>query len=184
MATLTRSMLDDLSSGNAAISLLEYTAGGVDLNGLNFSGADQIFTVQDSFQLSVDDPEEQEMKIDQYNQTIGYSLEEGNWKFTGNLPTLSQALFAYFFETGTSVTVTGQEGTSYAGVGYGAAKEVEASILVESYSKKTAIVIGHVKMMANPPAHDDHQTYDYVKLSGAVLSNGDYDRFAVVQASA
>ena len=182
--TLKKSMLDDLALGNASISLLEYVDGGVDLNGLDFTGADQLFTTQDTFQLTPDDPDTSEIKIDQLNETIEYSIEEGTWTFTGNVPSMSSALLAYFFDTTTdAVAVTGQDGTAYEGVGFGAAKEVEASILVESYSKKTAIIIGHVKMMANPPAHDDHQTPDYVKITGAVLTNGDYARFAVLKAS-
>lgn len=184
-ATLTKAMLDDLHKGNAAISLLPYVAGGVSLEGLNFADADQIFTEQDTFTLSPSDPSTNAFKIDQNDEAIDFDFENGDWTINGNIPSFATAVFDYFFEDGETITtgVTGQNGTKYTGKGYGEAKEVEVSVLVESKSEKTAIVLGHVKLVANPPAIDDHQKPGYVKLVGYVLANPKGSKFGVIKAA-
>lgn len=188
-ATLTKAMLDDLHKGNAAISILPYTSGGVNLAGLDFTGADQIFTVQDSFTLSPEDGDTTDFKVDQYDETIDFDFDEGSWTINGNIPSIATAVLDYFFEAGETIsgdgsTVTGQEGTVYSGKGYNAAKMVEASVLVESKSKKTAIVIGHVKIVVNPPAIDDHSTPAYLGFVGYVLANPKGSRFGILKAAA
>ena len=185
MATLTKAMLDDLHKGNAAISLLAYTKGGVALAGLDFTGADQVFTEQDTFTLAPSDPTTNVFKVDQYDETIDFDFENGDWTINGNIPSWAAEVFDYFYEAGEAIAtaIKGQEGTSYTGKGYKRAKEVEVSILVESKSKKTAIVLGHVKIVVNDPAFDDHQKPGYVKFTGYVLENGTNSRFGVLKAS-
>lgn len=185
-ATLTKAMLDDLHKGIAAISILPYPKGGVNLNTLDWKDADQIFTVQDTFQLAPADPDTEVIRVDQRNEIIDFDFEAGDWTFTGNIPSASAEVFDYFFDQAESaVTVTGQEGDSYTGKGYGESKEIEVSVLVESMSKKTAVAIAHVKLYSNPPAIDDHSTPLYEKLTGYVLANtlAGGSKFAVLKAA-
>lgn len=182
-------MLDDLHKGNAAISLLAYTSGGVALAGLDFEDANQIFTKQDTFTLAPDDPSTTAFKIDQNDETIDFDFENGDWTINGNIPSFATAVFDYFFEAGETLsgdgnTIKGQDGTVYSGKGYNEAKEVEVSVLVESKSKKTAIALGHVKIVVNPPAIDDHQEPGYVKFVGYVLANPGGSKFAIIKAAA
>lgn len=183
MATLTKAMLEDLHMGNASLSILPYTKGGVSLATLDFSGADQLFTLQDSLQISPSDPETNAIKIDQNNETIDFSFEEGDWTITGNIPSTAKALLSYFFEEGNSAAITGQDGAAYSGQAYDTSKEVELSILVESQSKKTAIALARVKMAVNPPSVENRTTPAYVKFTGYVLVNPSGDRFAVLSAA-
>ena len=189
MATLTKAMLDDLHKGNAAISLLPYKAGGVEISGLDFSEADQLFTEQDSFTLSPADPSTNAFRVDQYDEIIDFDFENGDYTINGNIPSWATEVFDYFFDAGSETiaedtAITGQEGTKYAGKGYKEVKEVEVSVLVESKSKKTAIALGHVKIVVNPPAIDDHQKPGYTKFVGYVLANGTHSKFAILKAEA
>ena len=184
-ATLTHAMLEDLHKGNAAISLLPYTAGGGALAGLDFSGADQVFTEQDTFTLAPSDPDNL-YRVDQYDELI--DLDEGDWVINGNIPSFAKEVFDYFFNAGSAIAgagsatrIKGQEGTAYGGNGYNAPKVVDAIVLVESKSKKTAIVFGHVQFIVNNPAIDDHQKPGYVKLTGYILDNPGGDKFAILK---
>ena len=185
MATLTKAMLDDLHKGCAAISMLPYT-GGVALAGLDFSNADQVFTEQDTFNLSPDDSTTEDYKIDQYDEIIDSYMENGDWKMTGNIPSTSVEIFDYFFEKGEDINtgqeVKGQGGKEYLGKGYKEAKSVEVSVLIESKSRKTAIVLGHVIMTLNPPAIENHSKPAYAKITGKIVANGNHSKFAVLKA--
>ncbi|MBR6457122.1 MAG: hypothetical protein IKS71_00860 [Bacteroidales bacterium] len=182
--TLTHQMLDDLHKGNAAISLLPYNSSGVNLAGLSFASADQIFTEQDSFTLAPSDPDNL-YRVDQYDELIDF--DEGDWVINGNIPSFATAVFDYLFEAGSAISgsssrITGQDGTTkYEGKGYNGAKVVDATVLVESKSKKTAIVFGHVQFIVNNPAIDDHQKPGYVKIAGYILDNPGGDKFAVLK---
>ena len=191
MATLTKAMLDDLHKGCASISLLAYPKGGVVLAGLSFKDADQVFTEQDTFNMAPDDPSTEAVKIDQYDETIDFDFENGDWVITGNIPSWATAVFDYFYEAGEDVsgdgkTIEGQAGTKYEGKGYNEPKEVEVSVLVESKSKKTAIALAHVKIVVNNPAIDDHKKPGYVKFTGYVLANAKAgaSKFAILKAAA
>lgn len=182
-ATLTKSMLEDLHLGNASLSILPYTKGGVLLDSLDFTGADQLFTLQDSLQITPSDPETNAIKIDQNNETIDFSFEEGDWTVTGNIPSTAKALLSYFYKEGSASSITGQDGDVYSGQAYDTSKEVELSVLIESQSKKTAIALARVKMAVNPPAVENRTTPAYVKFTGYVLVNPLGDRFAVLTAA-
>jgi len=187
-ATLTKAMLDDLHKGNASISILPYPKGGVALGGLDFSNADQIFSIQDSFTLAPDDGDTSEIRIDQMREVIDFDFTEGAWNFQANIPSFATAVLDYFFEAGAAIeagdsgagVVKGPDGASYTGKGYKTSKAVDVSVLIVSESKKSALVIGHVKMQANPPAHDDSSSPDYIGIRGQVLVNAGGDRFAVL----
>jgi hypothetical protein len=201
MATLTHAMLDDLHIGNASISLMAYNANGVDItSGLDFSAADQIFTLEGSFNLECDDPSTSEIKIDQHQEVIDTKIEKGgNWRMTGNIPTIAKEALAYFYNAGKEISagtasslkgVTGAEGNFYTGKGFMSTPNiVEVTVLVESETHNTAILFPHVKMVVSKPKKDDNDNPAYLSFVGYVLPNpymqgADYvGDFAVLKAA-
>ena len=202
MATLTHAMLDDLHIGNACLSLLNYSAGGVDItSGLDFSSADQIFTLEDTFNLSCDDPSSTDIRIDQHREVIDVAIDKsGNWTMTGNIPSQAAALFEKFYDAGATIAagtvstptgVKGAEGTFYTGKGFMATPNiVEVTILAESETKNTAILFPHVKLIVSKPKKDDNSNPLYLTFTGFILPNpylksGDpVGDFAVLKATA
>ncbi len=179
-ATLTKAMLDDLHKGSATVSILDWTVP-VALNGLSFKDADQLFSLEDSLVLSPDDPSGEGIYVDQKHALIDYSMESGDWTLTLNVPTSNEALYDRFFEkVEENVSITGQNGETLAGTGYGAPKEVELTVNLTSESGKTAIALGHVKFLASFPNIENRSTPLYAKLTGHVLENGSYAKFAVL----
>lgn len=172
-ATLTKAMLEDLHKGMAAISLVAYPSGGVDFDTLDFKGADQIFTIKDSFNLTPSDSSTEEIKIDQRDEAIDTTVTKGEWTMAGNIPSVATALLAYFFNQGQTVaSLIGQEGDTYAGAGYfSEAKEVICSVLIESASKKTAIAFARVKFVVNGISIEGTDTPSYLAFTGSVLAN-------------
>ena len=185
MATLTHAMLDDLHIGNAAISLLDYTSGGVDITDptkTDFSSADQIYTLEGTFNLESDDPSSNDIRIDQHQEVIDTQIDKGgNWRMTGNIPSIAEAVLAKFYTAGAVIAagtsqaptaVKGAEGTYYAGKGFMATpNEVEVTVLVESESKNTAILFPHVKMIVSKPKKDDNTNPAYLSFVGYILPN-------------
>ena len=183
MATLTHAMLDDLHIGNACLSLLDYQSGGVDItSGLDFSGADQLYTLEDTFNLSCDDPSSTDIRIDQHREVIDVAIDKsGNWTMTGNIPTQAVAVFNKFYTAGADIAagtasspkgVTGAEGTFYTGKGFLATPNiVEVTVLAESETKNTAILFPHVKMVLSRPKKDDNSNPLYLAMTGFILPN-------------
>ena len=173
MATLTKAMIDDLHKGMASLSLLEYADGGVTFSNLDFSGADQIFTLKDSFSITPSDPTSEEIKIDQKDQTIDTTTETGEYKMAGQIPSVATEVLDYFMNKAADVTgVKGQEGDTYAGSSYYIEpKEVICSVLVESASKKTAIVFAKVKFVVPGITLENASTPAYVAFNADVLAN-------------
>lgn len=179
-ATLTKAMLDDLHKGCASLSILGWTAP-VALNGLDFKGADQLFSLKDSLVLSPDDPSGEGIYVDQKHMLIDYSVEPGDWTLTLNVPTSNEALYDYFFEKlEETVSITGQNGETFAGTGYGSPKEVELTFGITSESGKTSIALGHVKCLASYPNIENRSTPLYAKITGHILENGTYAKFAIL----
>ena len=174
-ATLTQAMLDDLHIGNASLSLLAYNAAGVDISAaMDFSAADQIFTLEGSFNLSSDDPSSSEIRIDQHQKVIDQNIEKGgNWRMTGHIPSVAQDLIEYFFTEGVATgTITGSNGKTYSGKGFLSTPEtIEVSILVESESQNTAILFPHVKLIVSPVKKDDNTNPAYLSFTGFILPN-------------
>lgn len=176
-------MLNDLHIGNASISLLPYNAAGVDItSGLDFSNADQIFTLEGSFNLASDDASNTDIKIDQHQEVIDTQIDKGgNWRMTGNIPSVSAELLEYFFTEGATISagtaqaktgVKGAEGAYYTGKGFLATPEViEVTVLAESESKNTAILFPHVKMIVSKPKKDDNTNPAYLSFTGYILPN-------------
>lgn len=201
MATLTHAMLNDLHIGNASLSLLPYSSAGVDItSGLDFSAADQIYTLEGTFNLTSDDPSSNDIRIDQHQEVIDTQIEKGgNWQMTGNIPSVAAELLAYFYDSGATIAagtaqapkgVKGAEGTFYTGKGFMASpNEVEVTILAESESKNTAILFPHVKLIVSKPKKDDNTNPAYLSFLGYILPNpykngSDYvGDFAVLKAT-
>ena len=173
MATLTKAMIDDLHKGMAAISLIDYTEGGVTFSNLDFSSADQIFTLKDSFSITPSDPTSEEIKIDQKDQTIDTTTETGEYKMAGQIPSVATEVLDFFMNKAVDVTgVKGQDGDTYAGSSYYIEpKEVICSVLVESASKKTAIVFAKVKFVVPGVTVENASTPAYVAFNADVLAN-------------
>ena len=173
MATLTKAMIDDLHKGMASLSLLEYPEGGVTFSNMDFSGADQIFTLKDSFSITPSDPTSEEIKIDQKDQTIDTTTETGEYKMAGQIPSVATEVLDFFMNKAKAVTgVKGQDGDSYSGSSYYIEpKEVIVSVLVESASKKTAIVFGKVKFVVPGVTVENAATPAYLAFNADVLAN-------------
>ena len=206
MATLTHAMLDDLHIGNACLSILPYTPGGVDITaGVDFSAADQLYTLEGTFNLETDDASSSDIRIDQHQEVIDVQIDKGgNWRMTGNIPSIASALLSYFFTEGSAVAAgtaankTGVKGHTeggsaayYTGQGFLATPEtIEVTVLAESESKNTAILFPHVKMIVSKPKKDDNSNPAYLTFTGFILPNpyqksGTYvGDFAVLKATA
>jgi len=183
LSSLTHAMLDDLHIGNASLSLLAYPSTGFDPTGADFSTGGQIFTLEDTFNLSCDDPSQSDIKIDQHKEIIDVSIDKGgNWVMTGNIPTQAAAVFDEFFDAGATIAagtasnktgVTGADGAAYyTGKGYLATPlVVEVAVLAESETKNTAILFPHVKMVLSRPKKDDNSNPLYLTMTGFILPN-------------
>lgn len=173
MAKLTKAMIDDLHKGMAAISLIPYSEGGVTYSNLDFSNADQIFTLKDSFSVTPSDPTSEEIKIDQRDQTIDTTTETGEYKMAGQIPSVAVAVLDYFMNGASEVTgVKGADGATYAGKSYYIEpKEVICTVLVESASEKTAIVFGKVKFVVPGVTIENASTPAYVAFNADILAN-------------
>lgn len=181
MATLDKTMLADMMKGNASISLLACPdSGEVTLGSLDFSEADQIFTLKDSFAISEGDPTTENTQIDQMDEIIDSQITEGDYTMTGQVPSNAQELFDYFYEAGKAVgseagSVTGIKGqdgaTTYVGKSYGGKKEVYCSVLVESQSKQTAVVFARVRCVLSRPVMENTSTPGYCTFNGYILAN-------------
>lgn len=174
-ATLTHAMLDDLHIGNACLSLKPYTSGGVDITtAMSFADAEKIYTLEGTFNLETDDPSSTDIRIDQHQEVIDVQIDKGgNWRMTGNIPSIAEALLSYFFTDGSATgTITGGETTTYAGKGFMATPEtIEVTVLAESESKNTAILFPHVKMIVSKPKKDDNSNPAYLTFTGFILPN-------------
>lgn len=176
-------MLNDLHIGNACLSILPYTSAGVDItSGLDFSDADKIYTLEDSFNLTSDDPSSTDIRIDQHQEVIDVQIDKGgNWQMTGNIPSVAAELLGYFFTEGSAIAagtaqapkgVKGGEGDFYTGQGFMATPEtIEVTVLAESESKNTAILFPHVKMIVSKPKKDDNANPAYLSFTGFILPN-------------
>ena len=172
-ATLTKAMIDDLHKGMTSISILKYPDGGVTFGTLNFSEADQIFTLKDSFSVTPSDPTTEEVKIDQKDQTIDTTVTTGEYKMAGQIPSVAVEVLDYFMNNASTVaSVTGQEGNNYSGKSYYIEpKEVVCSVLIESASQKTSIVFANVNFTVSGVTIENASTPAYVSFTGDVLAN-------------
>lgn len=189
MAKLSQSMVDDLQKGIAALSLLPYTEKGVTFSNLDFTNADQIFTLKDSFSITPSDPTSEEIKIDQMGLTIDTVVESGEYKMAGQIPSVAVDLLDYFMTKANDVTgIIGQDGkVNYAGASfYASPREVLCTVLVESASKKTAIVFAKVKFVIPGVTVENASTPAYLAFNADILANAMANQgdFAVLKSTA
>lgn len=177
MATITNAILNDLNTGNSVLKLLPYSAGGVNLaasGGIDFSSADEIFTLENSFQISKDAPSFTATRIDQKHKVIESAVEAGeNYTMTGNIPSIAVALLDLAFDkvTGNIKAKDGTDNyTSTAAHKYGS-NEKEYTVLARSQSGNSAVLFARVKFVFSEPQHDDNTTPTYIQFNAVMLPN-------------
>lgn len=153
-ATLTEDILKDIEMGNACIRLVEQTD---TITATTFDGADQIFTTEGTLQITQAEPTKTEFKIDQKDAAVAVNYESGEFTLNGTVPSSAIELFDYFYNQSTTqptlgTGITSIDGTTKytSGTGYNLdAKRKKVSLLVESQSKKTAIVFVNVELVTS-----------------------------------
>lgn len=178
MATLSSAILNDLNTGNSVLKLLPYTAGGVNLaadGGLDFSSADEIFTLEDSFTISKDAPSFDPVRIDQKHKVIEYGETPGdNYVMSGDIPSIALDLLTLAFEKGTAASITVKDGsktyTSTAAHKLGS-KVLDYTVLTTSQSGNSSVVFARVRFAFSEPQHDDNSRPTYVHFEAAILPN-------------
>lgn len=175
--SVTNAILNDLNTGNAVLKLLPYTPGGVNLaasGGVDFSSADEIFTLENSFQISKDAPSFNSTRIDQKHKVIESAVTAGeNYTMTGNIPSIALSLLELGFEkkTGTIKAKNGNENyTASEAFLYGGV-EKEFTVLAISQSGNSALMFARVRFVFSEPQHDDNTTPTYVQFNAAMLPN-------------
>ena len=185
MATLTNEvLLADLHKGMASLTLLPYdkTNGMKFDNSMDFSQGDVIITLKDTFSITPSAPSSEEIKIDQKDQVIDTTVEKGEYKMAGQIPSNAIKLFDYFMEGAKDVSgIKGQNGkTTYEGKSYyTSTREVECSVLVESASLQTAIAFARVKFVIPGVSVENASNPAYLAFNADILANaaigeGDY----------
>ena len=188
--TLNKEVLTKLFKGVAHISLLPFdkvkqatgtNAGGILWKGLSFRGADEIFTVKDSFQITQADPTSEDINVDQFDAAIDTTTTPGEWTFTGNIPSVAAACCNIFYRQGVAISaatanegILGQESggsaVEYDGQAYFADPvEVYATMLVENRGCGLALAFARVKITVG--LSKDDSTSAYLKMSGQILAN-------------
>jgi len=177
MATISSAILTDLNTGNAVLKLIPYTAGGVNLAaaaGIDFSSADEIFTLENSFQISKDDPSFTSTKIDQKHKVIESAVQAGdNYTMTGNIPSIAVALLDLGFESVTEAVkvIDGTDQYTSTAAHKLGGKEADYTVLARSQSGNSAMLFARVRFVFSEPQHDDNTTPTYVKFNAAILPN-------------
>lgn len=177
---ISSSILSDLNTGNAVLKLKPYVAGtGVALDasgGVDFSSADEIFTLEDSFTISKDAPSFSGIRIDQGHKTIDSNVTPGdNYTMSGRIPSIATELLSLGFEAVTAA-VSAKNGTNT----YSATAahklgslDKEYTVLAVSQSGNSAIVFARVKFVFSEPQHENNSTPSFVEFNAVVLPNED-----------
>jgi hypothetical protein len=173
MATLTRELLKPLHKGNAAIALLPTETGAISFASLDFSAADLIYSIKGTFQITQDDPEVSELKIDQGDSVIDSTTESGAITITASYPTIAEEAFEYFYKAGKAVTgVKGiTTGKTYNGKSFfNTPKQIECSLMALSQDESTAIAFARVQFTVVMRQDNEDQPF-YLSVTGKVLTN-------------
>lgn len=178
MAAISSSILADLNTGNSVLKLIPYTAGGVDLSaqaGIDFSAADELFTLENSFTISKDAPSWNATRIDQKHKVIEQDYTPGdNYVMSGNVPSIAVDLLSLAFEATSASSVKAIDGTaSYTSTkAYKLGSKVQDyTVLAVSQSGANALIFARVRFVFSEPQHDDNTTPTYVHFEAAVLPN-------------
>lgn len=184
-ATLDKNMKKDLATGNAKILLATYATGG--LTDSTFTGADEIYTMKDSFKITEGDPTSTMIELDQNGgEKVGQVVVSGETTVEATIPFTAVELFDYFYKKATTSAVTLTTGivsgsTTYkTGTNYSFAnkKVVKVKMFVESNSGNTAIILHNVDLMVTLIQDNVNTTPLGLKLSGKVFEDGAYGAFA------
>lgn len=151
-ATLTDAMKADLMIGNAKILLAPKASA---LSATTFTNADPIYTIKDSLAITENDPTKTQIQLDQNGgETVANAYENGEFVITGSCPSVAIEIFDYFYNAATTQPTMG-EGIAIDGQLYdeGSAytinkKIVNATMFLQSQSKKTALVFMNVELYA------------------------------------
>ena len=174
MATLTEAMKQDLHIGNSQLAILPYTPGASYATPTDFSEADVLYTLEGTLNFDEGSPSTNPIRLDQKHEVIDDEFsEDQEYTMTGDIPSINLALMSYFFEEGAAVSgVKAPDGDfTYAGKGFGAAKTREVVVLAVSQSKKTAIILNHVKMRLSRPKGTDNTTPKVMSITGACIAD-------------
>lgn len=188
MAALSHDNLSSLHIGNAVLSIINYNSGTA-VTALSFTGADKIYTLQDSFNLTQDTPGVNEIRVDQYNEVIDSAFDgEGNYTVSGRVPSMATDVLDRLIASKTSTAVTAMASVdgdvSYSGKAYGVGETIEVSMMVEAEDKSCAIILPRVKMWTSFPHYDDHNTPAYLEFTGVALPNASGYKCAVLPTAA
>ncbi|WP_459187304.1 hypothetical protein ACGE0T_14340 [Parabacteroides sp. APC149_11_2_Y6] len=175
-ATLTEAILNDLMMGVSSIRMVDQTDS---LTDTTFDDADQIFTTEGSLNIAQGDPTKTEIKIDQSDLAIETAYTAGEFPITGTVPSSAIELFDYFFnksKTQPTLTtgITSIDGTTKykSASGYSLDnKRKRVTMLIESQSKKTAVVFMNVDMVVSINWGEVKTTPLGLNFSGTVLRN-------------
>jgi len=183
--TLAQSLLTKLFKGQSRISILPFAAqkdatlGGIKWEELSFAGADEIFTLKDSFTTTKADDTEDKIQIDQKSgATIDTSISErGEWTIEGNIPVITKEWANVFYPVkqvvASSKAITGQDGTTtYTANAYGMeSNKIEVCMLIENSSVDRGLAFARVSASLVPVFESGSPAY--FKLKGTVLANTD-----------
>lgn len=175
-ATLTAEMLKDIEMGNASVRLVEQTD---TITDTTFDDADQIFTTEGTLQISQAEATKTEFKIDQRDAAVAVNYESGEFNVNGTVPSSAIPLFDYFYnKSGSQPTlttgITSVDGaTKYTEAnGYDLdAKRKKVTMLVESQSKKTAIIFTNVELVTALNWGDVKTTPIGLTFTGTVMAS-------------
>ena len=186
--SLAQGLLTKLFKGQSKFSILPFdttkqatgaSEGGIAWADLSFSGADEIFTLKDSFTMSKADDTEDTIQIDQNSgATIDTSISErGEWTFEGNIPVICAEYCNIFYDAGATVAgntspILGQNGTAYGAKGYMMeSKQVTCTILIENDAVTRALAFARVQVRVSPVFESGSPAY--LRMSGTILANTD-----------
>lgn len=185
--SFAQGLLNKLFKGQSKFSILPFATtkqesgeyeGGIVWAGLSFNGADEIFTIKDSFSMTKADDTTEKIQIDQKGgTTIDQQItERGEWTFEGNIPTVCTEYCSIFYDKGAAIvhdsegSITGQDGTEYVGQAFFMeSKEVEGVVLIENANVDLALAFARVKMVVSPVFQSGSPAY--LKLKGTILAN-------------
>lgn len=153
MATLTKQIINDLTIGNACIKVINQTNSITDSS---FTDADKFFTYADTLSIVQEEMTRTDVKIDQYDETIGGTYESGAYTISGEVPSTAIEAFEYFWDKSTvqptlTSGITADDGvtkfTSATAFNLNSKKR-KATILVESQDHRTAVIFTNVELTA------------------------------------
>lgn len=167
-------MKQDLHIGNSQLAILPYTPGDSYSTPTDFSDADVLYTLEGTLNFDEGSPSTNPTRLDQKHEVIDNEFgEDQEYTMTGDIPSINLDLMSYFFEEGKAVTgvKSPDKDFTYAGKGFGAAKTRDVVVLAVSQSKKTAIILNHVRMRLSRPKGSDNTSPKVMSITGACVAD-------------